>query len=59
VVYTHYRSVLAFARNQKLINKELKAEELLEPKYVTAALKKLELASYWGSAKGQTLAAAN
>jgi sulfonate transport system substrate-binding protein len=59
VVYQHYRSVLAFARNQKLISKDLKAEELLEPKYVTAALKKLDLASYWSSAKSPTLAAAN
>jgi sulfonate transport system substrate-binding protein len=59
VVYQHYRSVLAFARNQKLINKDLKAEELLEPKYVTAALKKLDLTGYWSSVKAPALAAAN
>jgi len=59
VVYTHYRGVLAFARSQKLINKDLKAEELLEPKYAQAALKKLELTKHWSSAKGTAVAAAN
>jgi sulfonate transport system substrate-binding protein len=58
VVFQHYRGVLDFARKQKLINKDLKAEELLEPKYTQAALKKLQLSSYWNSARSPTLAAA-
>jgi len=56
LVYKHYRSVLDFARNQKLINKDLKVDDLLEPKYVTSALKKLNLNGYWSSAKGTALA---
>ena len=59
VVYRHYRGVLDFARNQKLIAKDLQAEELLEPRYVRAALKKLELSNYWSSARGTPLAAVN
>lgn len=51
VVYQHYRGVLEFARGQKLISKDLKTEDLLEPKYVKTALRKLDLASYWSSGK--------
>ncbi len=51
VVYKHYRSVLEFARSQKLIQKDLKAEDLLEPKYANAALKKLSLTDYWSATK--------
>ena len=50
-VYRHYRRVLAFAQEQKLIRQPLTAEELLEPRFVAAGLKKLGLANYWEPAK--------
>ena len=50
-VYRHYRRVLAFAQEQKLIRQPLTAEELLEPRFVAAGLKKLGLVNYWEPAK--------
>jgi sulfonate transport system substrate-binding protein len=55
VVYRHYRRVVSFAKEQKLIRKELTAEELLEPRFVQAGLKNLGLSNYWSPNK-QTLA---
>lgn len=54
VVYRHYRRVVAFARNQKLIRQALPAEELLEPRFVNAALKNLGLAQYWSASPVRT-----
>ncbi|MFZ6646926.1 ABC transporter substrate-binding protein [Undibacterium sp. TJN25] len=47
VVVRHYRDVSSFARQQKLIRKDIAAEELLEPRFVAAALKNLGLGAYW------------
>ena len=49
LVLQHYQRVVAFAKAQKLIAKDIKAEELLEPKFVNAALKKLDQVNYWKS----------
>jgi sulfonate transport system substrate-binding protein len=51
VVYRHYRRVVAFAQEQKLIRKPLAAEDLLEPRFVNAALKSLALDAYWSPQK--------
>ncbi|NGZ87343.1 ABC transporter substrate-binding protein [Duganella aceris] len=51
LVYWHYREVLAFARQQKLVRKQLTAEELLEPRFVDAGLKELGLSNYWTQEK--------
>lgn len=51
LVYRHYRRVVTFAREQKLIRKEVRAEDLLEPRFVRAALKNLGLTGYWVSGK--------
>lgn len=48
VVYGHYRRVVAFAHEQKLIRKPIPVEELLEPRFVHAGLKNLGLGNYWG-----------
>ena len=53
LVYRHYREVLAFARQQKLVRKHLTAEELLEPRFVDAGLKELGLTNYWTQEKQQ------
>jgi sulfonate transport system substrate-binding protein len=47
VVYTHYRNTVDFATSKKLIGKKLDSKQLLEPKYLTAALKELKLENYW------------
>jgi len=47
LVYRHYREVLAFAQQQKLVRKALTAEELLEPRFVDAGLRELGLTAYW------------
>ena len=57
VVYQHYNRVVQFAREQKLISQDLVADDLLEPKYVTAALKRLNQTSYWSAATATTTAA--
>lgn len=51
VVYRHYREVLAFARQQKLVRKDLQVEELLEPRFVRAGLQELGLSDYWKQEK--------
>ena len=56
LVYQHYARVVQFARTEKLIGKDLRAEELLEPKFVTAALKKLDQTAYWNSKSGTAAA---
>lgn len=47
VVRRHYSEVLRFAREQKLVRKDLAVDELLEPRFVTAGLKELGLTDYW------------
>ncbi|QAU33961.1 ABC transporter substrate-binding protein [Janthinobacterium sp. 17J80-10] len=51
VVYSHYRRVVAFAKEQNLIRKNLNADELLEPKFVNAAIKNLGLTTFWSAHK--------
>ncbi|TFW22899.1 ABC transporter substrate-binding protein [Duganella callida] len=51
LVYRHYREVLAFARQQQLVRRELKAEELLEPRFVDAGLRELGLSDFWRQEK--------
>ncbi|WP_088710466.1 ABC transporter substrate-binding protein [Noviherbaspirillum denitrificans] len=51
VVYGHYRRVVAFAHEQKLIRKPLVVEDLLEPRFVNAGLKNLGLGNYWSGQK--------
>ena len=47
VVRAHFRDVTAAARQDKLIAKPLNPDELVEPRFVTAALKALKLEGYW------------
>ncbi|MDR1647551.1 MAG: ABC transporter substrate-binding protein [Zoogloeaceae bacterium] len=51
VVYDHYREVTAFARAHKQIRRDVKADELLEPKFVRQALKTLKLEDFWASSE--------
>ena len=53
LVYRHYREVLAFAHQQKLLRKQLPVEELLEPRFVVAGLKELGLTDYWQQEREQ------
>lgn len=54
VVYDHYRRVLGFAREQNLIRKDLTVDELLEPKFVKAVLKKQGWENFWSAQKPLT-----
>ena len=47
VVLEHYRDVVAAAREDKLISKSPNPDELVEPKFVNAAIKSLKLEGYW------------
>ena len=47
VVHAHYRQAVAFATQKKLVGKKLDPEQLLEPKFLQAALKELKLEDYW------------
>ncbi len=47
VVLAHYRDVVKFATDRKLIRNPLRAEELVETRFVDAALKELNLQDYW------------
>ncbi|SDG53964.1 MULTISPECIES: ABC transporter substrate-binding protein [unclassified Duganella] len=51
LVYRHYREVLTFAHQQRLVRKQLKAEELLEPRFVDAGLRELGLTDFWKQEK--------
>ncbi|MRW90691.1 nitrate ABC transporter substrate-binding protein [Duganella sp. FT80W] len=51
LVYRHYREVLAFARQQKLVRRELTVNELLEPRFVDAGLRELGLTNFWTQEK--------
>lgn len=46
-VTDHYRNVIRYSREVKLIRRELDAERLFDPRFVTAALKELGLEEYW------------
>lgn len=47
LAYAQYRNDIAIARSKKLISRDLKAEELLEPRFANAALAELKLTGYW------------
>lgn len=47
VVLEHYRDVITFATTHKLINRPLKAEDLVETRFVTKALEQLGLQDHW------------
>lgn len=47
VVQTHYRQTVEFALQKRLIGKKLDSQDLLEPKFLQAALKELQLEGYW------------
>lgn len=51
VVYSHYRHTVEFATQKKLVGKKLNPDELIEPKFVAAALKELKLEDYWAPRK--------
>ncbi len=46
----HYRRAAAFALDDHLIRTPVRAEELLQPKFVTQALKELQLEHFWTQA---------
>lgn len=47
VVRSHYRGVADFAFDNKLIRRRVDPAELVDPRFVDAALAQLALASYW------------
>jgi sulfonate transport system substrate-binding protein len=47
LAYAQYRNDIAIARSRKLISRDIKAEELLEPRFAKAALQALNLVNYW------------
>lgn len=47
VVLDHYRDVVSFAWSRKLVPREVRAEELLEPRFATQALEDLGLQQRW------------
>ncbi|MDB6086874.1 MAG: nitrate transporter substrate-binding protein [Gammaproteobacteria bacterium] len=46
-VFDHYRRTTAFALDNHLIRTPLHAEDLLQPKFVTEALKDLQIEHFW------------
>jgi sulfonate transport system substrate-binding protein len=46
----HYRRTAAFALDSHLIRTPIRAEDLLQPKFVTAALKDLQIEHFWTQA---------
>lgn len=47
IVSEHFRDVVTEARQQKLIARPLNPAELVDPRFVSAALKELKLEGYW------------
>lgn len=47
VVSDHYRTSATYARESGLIRRDVAADRLFEPRFLTAALKRLGLESYW------------
>ncbi len=47
VVLAHYRDVVKFAVDRKLIRNPLRPEDLVDARFVNAALKELGLQNYW------------
>lgn len=58
LAWAQYRHDIALARQKKLINRDLKAEELLQPRFANAALSELGLTNYWQPWKLSRVAAA-
>jgi sulfonate transport system substrate-binding protein len=46
-VLDHYRRTIAYAEDKHLVRASIRAEDLLEPKFVTQALKDLQLEHFW------------
>jgi sulfonate transport system substrate-binding protein len=46
-VREHFRDVVDFARKERLIARPLDPDELVEPRFVNAALKSLKLEGHW------------
>jgi len=53
-VYEHFRNVVAAAQAERLIRKPLNPRELVEPRFVNAALRDLKLEGYWTPWTDQT-----
>jgi len=49
LVYTHYRHAVTFAVKNRLVRKQINADELLQPRFTEAALKQLQLQDYWAN----------
>lgn len=47
LTYTQYSRDILLARQKKLISRDLRVEDLLEPRFVNAALADLKLQNYW------------
>jgi len=47
LVYSHYRHAVSFAIKNRLVRREINADELLQPRFTEAALKQLQLENYW------------
>ncbi len=50
VVIDHYRRTVAYAEDKHLVRTPLRAEDLLQMKFVTTALQQLQLEHYWTQA---------
>lgn len=46
-MYSHYRHLVEFCVEEKLIRRPVKIEELIEPRFVRVALQQLGLQGYW------------
>lgn len=54
LILDHYRRAIAFAYEKKLIQRPIKAEDLLQPRFVNTALSDLKLKDYWQPAPAPT-----
>lgn len=56
-ILDHYSYSIAYSRQANLIRREVNAQSLFEPRFLTAALKALELENYWTPRKAVVAAA--
>jgi sulfonate transport system substrate-binding protein len=54
---THYRDAIAYAREKKIIRRDVDVDALLDPRLVQTALNELGLQTYWTQSKGGARAA--
>jgi sulfonate transport system substrate-binding protein len=47
VLYAHYRSTVALALGKKIIGRPVDVDKLIDPRFVTQALRELNLTAYW------------